>query len=92
MVAHQAVTQNADCCIIEIFLQEPEIGAPILIGRENFAPVHASLGNVAGQLRQHASVSPWHAHDCTENHAVQAVPFSQKYQQTFLLSVIVPPT
>jgi hypothetical protein len=66
MVAHRAVTRSADRCVIEILLQEPEIGAPILIGRENFAPVPTSLGNVAAQLRQHTSVSPWHGHDCTE--------------------------
>jgi hypothetical protein len=33
---------------------------PVLIGREGFAPVHATLCDAASNPRQHTSVSSWH--------------------------------
>jgi len=79
MIGHQAAAQYADSCVIELLLQESQVGIPILVGRENFAPVHTSLRDVAGNVRQHASVAPRHAHDCTEKSRSSGCPLFARF-------------
>jgi len=60
VVAHEAPPQEADLRIRQVFLQEPKIGAAILIGRVGFVPIDAPLCDVAGHTGQYTSVASWH--------------------------------
>jgi hypothetical protein len=48
-----------------------KVGQPILVLRKDFTTIDTALSNVAGKLRQHASVSPWHAPIVQKNRSVQ---------------------
>ena len=60
VIAHQAISENPDSSFSEVLLYQTEVGEPVLIFRENFAPVYAPLGNVARYFWQDTSVPPWH--------------------------------
>ena len=67
--------------IAKIFLDKSQTGGSV--GGEDLAAILAALCNMARQLRQHASISPWHATDVQNNRSVQAVPFFPIVRQEF---------
>lgn len=51
----QAIPWEAGRSVRQILLQEPQICDAVLLDRENLTAIHASLSDVAGDLRQQAS-------------------------------------
>ena len=51
VVGYQTPAEEADSRVAQILPQEPEVGLAVLIAREGFAAVHATLGDAAGNPR-----------------------------------------
>jgi hypothetical protein len=60
VVGHQTPPEEPDTRVAQILPQKPKTRLAVFIGREGFAPVHATLCDVASNPRQHTSLSSRH--------------------------------
>jgi hypothetical protein len=54
VIAHQAVSENADSGLMAILLQQIQIDAAVSLGVEDDLPVGSALGDVMGKSGQNA--------------------------------------
>jgi len=70
VVGHQTPPHEADTRVAQSLPQKPKIRLAVFIGREGFAPLHATLCDPASNPRQHTSLSSWHnVYDRAEQYA-----------------------
>jgi len=83
VVGHQTPPQEADTRVAQILPQEPKIPLAAFIAREGFAPVHATLCDVASdpgsthrfRRAMVLRIRPNGMRNSLKNCAAQAVPF-----------------
>jgi hypothetical protein len=61
MIGHQAATEQDDARVAQILARQAQVRFAVLISGEGRATVHAALCDVAGNPRQHTSISSGHA-------------------------------